>query len=139
MILLTLGGAYLCISLLVLGVGGESLRLSVTRWQCLMVLVAGLLPFLCSLSRVDGSVKRLHVELVAVRINDRDAPCRRRDEPSPTVDANLMGSVGWDGKFNDKDVRLDGKSSSQREEELPGHHGRPARERPDEGRRVHVW
>ena len=49
MILLTLGGAYLCISLLVLGVGGESLRLSVTRWQCLMVLVAGLLPFLCSL------------------------------------------------------------------------------------------
>ena len=105
--------------------------------------------FALSLSRVDGSVKRLHVELVAVRINDRDAPCRRRDEPSPTVDANLMASVGWDGKFHVKDVRLDWKSSSQREEERPGHHGRPAREDVrdgrgvcrgrHEGRRVHVW
>ena len=41
----TLGG----MSFLAMDVGGGRQRLSVTRRQCFMLLVVGLLPFLCSL------------------------------------------------------------------------------------------
>ena len=89
------------------------------------------------------------ISLLALSVGGKSLRLRRRDKPSPVVEVNLMASVGWDGKFHVWDVRLDGRSLSQREEERPGHHGRPAREGVrdgrgvgrghHEGRRVHVW
>ena len=86
---------------------------------------------------------------MALSVGGKSLRLRHRDEPSPMVDVNLMASVGLDGKFHVWDVRLDGRLSSQREEERPGHHGRPAREGVrdgrgvgrghHEGRRVNVW
>ena len=65
--------------------------------------------------RVDGSVKRLDVESLSVST----AGMRGAGVATHTVDANLVTSARWEGKFHVWDVRLDGRSLRQREEEHP--------------------
>ena len=93
-----------------LGRGGEDVR-----WAGNIYLFSGSGVPPGPRERVDGSVKRLDVESLSVST----AGMRGASVATHTVDANLVTSARWEGKFHVWDVRLDGRSLRQREEEHP--------------------
>ena len=91
-----------------LGRGGEDVR-----WAGNIYLFSGSGVPPGSRERVDGSVNCLDVESLSVLM------AGMRGVATHTVDANLVTSARWEGKFHVWDVRLDGRSLRQREEEHP--------------------